>query len=123
MAPNLGADCCVFMLVEERTAMIAVVQEENIGELVERARGGELEAFNLLVGRYQDAVFGVAYSILGDFHEAQDVAQEVFIQAWRSLGALREAEKFSGWLYRIAQNRCKNVVTRSRRDTLPVEEI
>ena len=91
-------------------------------ELVERARQGDLVAFTALVERYQDAVYGTAYAMLGNVHDAQDVAQEVFIQVWRSIRNLRDAERFPGWIHRATRNRCNNVLTRSRHVTTPLEE-
>jgi len=55
-------------------------------------------AFGELVKIFQDAVYGVAYAIVGNFHDAQDIAQEAFIQAWRDLDSLKESAKFPNWL-------------------------
>ena len=84
-------------------------------DLVERAKHGDLEAFGLLVQQFQDAVYGTACAILGSFHDAQDVAQDVFIQAWSALGSLERAESFPGWLYRMTRNRCLDVLKQQRR--------
>ncbi|MDB5076833.1 MAG: DNA-directed polymerase subunit sigma [Chloroflexi bacterium] len=91
--------------------------------LVEQARRGDLRAFDRLVERYQDAMFGAAYAMLGNFHDAEDVAQQAFIQAWRELANLQEPARFPGWLYRITQNLARNKLTRETRDTAPIESV
>jgi RNA polymerase sigma factor (sigma-70 family) len=75
-------------------------------ELVQNAVQGDQEAFGTLVRRYSNAVYGIAYSMLGDFHLAQDVAQESFIKAWYKLDRLKEAEKFPAWVIAIARRTC-----------------
>jgi len=71
-----------------------------VRDLVRRAQQGDLNAFDRLVARYQDAVRGAAFGMLGDFDDAADIAQEVLLQAWRDLGDLREPASFPAWLYR-----------------------
>lgn len=90
-------------------------------DLAEKAKGGDLEAFGQLVERLQDAVYGTAYAILGNVHDAEDVAQEAFIQAWRDLSSLRSVDRFSGWLYRITRNRCVDFLRRPGRKTRPLD--
>ncbi len=74
------------------------------GQLVERARAGDREAFGDLVDRYRDMVYGLEYHLTGDFEAARDLAQEALIQAYLRLSQLREPAKFGGWLRRIALN-------------------
>ena len=81
------------------------------------ARAAEEEkgrAFGAIVRRYQDMAFAVAVSALGDFHAAEDAAQEAFVVAWRCLDQLREPRAFPGWLKRIVLSQCARV-TRGRR--------
>jgi RNA polymerase sigma-70 factor (ECF subfamily) len=63
---------------------------------------GDQDAYRELVGRYQGHVYGLAYSILGHWAEAQDVAQETFIRAYVNLGQLRDPGRFAAWLRRVA---------------------
>jgi len=65
-------------------------------------------AFDELVNRHKDRVFNLCYRFLGDYHEADDIAQEVFIKVFRSLIRFRFESTFSTWVYRIAVNTCKN---------------
>jgi RNA polymerase sigma-70 factor (ECF subfamily) len=85
-------------------------------ELVEAARQGSEEAFGELLARYRDAVFGVAFHRLGDFEEARDVVQEVFVKAYLGLGALRDPSAFARWLYRIADGTATDAARRPRHE-------
>lgn len=93
--------------------MVAQVDERI---LLAAARDGDLDAFEALVRRHQDAVYRVALRILGSEADAEDVVQETFIRAWRSLGRFRGESAFGTWLYRIATRRCLDLVA-SRRPT------
>jgi RNA polymerase sigma-70 factor (ECF subfamily) len=75
---------------------------------IERCRGGDLEAFDQLVLQHQQEVFAVALRMLGDRDEAQDVAQDVFVRAYRAIGAFRGEAKLSTWLVSITMNLCRN---------------
>jgi len=81
----------------------------NDRELIEATLAGCREAFGELVARYKDAVFGVAFHILGDFEAARDAAQESFIKAYVKLGALRQRDRFGPWLRRIAEGTARNL--------------
>ena len=76
--------------------------------LIANAQRGDLEAFDALVLRHQQEVFAVAMRMLGDRDEAQDVAQDAFIRAYRSIGAFRGDAKLSTWLISITMNLCRN---------------
>lgn len=82
--------------------------------LVAAARSGDLDAFELLVQRHQDRVTRVARRMLGDAAEAEDVAQEVFVQAWRTLADFRGESSFRTWLYRVTTNRCLSALAARR---------
>jgi len=93
------------------------------GELVRRTLAGERDAFAELVGRYRDAVFGLAYHYLGNFEEAQDAAQEAFVRAYLRLKQLRDAEKFGPWLRRIAASICADFLRRRGDRLVSAEEV
>lgn len=78
----------------------------SIGDLLARARSGDLKAFDELVGIYQDRVYALAYRLLGDYDDATDARQETFIRAWRNLKGFREGAEFSTWLHSITVNLC-----------------
>ncbi|MFQ6044658.1 MAG: RNA polymerase sigma factor [Candidatus Poribacteria bacterium] len=75
--------------------------------LVQQSLKGNQKAFETLVDRYQNAVYAVAWHHVHNFHDAQDIVQETFIDAYRHLSALTDGRKFSSWLRRIAANRAK----------------
>ena len=90
-------------------------QEED-QQLVERVQRGDKRAFDLLVLKYQHKILGLIVRFVRDPHEAQDVAQEAFIKAYRALANFRGDSQFYTWLYRIAINTAKNyLVARGRR--------
>lgn len=87
--------------------------------IVGRAKTGDAKAFEELFRRYKSFVWNVAYRMTYNFDQAEDVAQEVFVAAWRALPSFGGRSGFSTWLYRIAVNKTLNRV-RMRRD-LPFE--
>lgn len=90
--------------------------EESDRALVQRAQAGDLRAFDLLVIKYQHRLLSVISKFVKDSDEAQDVAQEAFIKAFKALDNFRGESAFYTWLYRIATNTAKNhLVARSRR--------
>ncbi len=84
------------------------------GALIERARKGDADAFDELARRRIDSVYRTALGILGNPADARDATQEALISAWRSLGSLRDAERFDAWLYRITINAARMVARRRR---------
>ena len=76
--------------------------------LIAQSQRGDLAAFDALVLRHQQEVFAVAMRMLGDRDEAQDVAQDAFVRAYRSIGAFRGEAKLSTWLVSITMNLCRN---------------
>ena len=84
---------------------------DSDSDLVARAREGDTGAFGRLV-RHQDAVYGLAYHQLGNFHDAQDVAQEAFVRAYLHLHQLQDASRFVGWLRSLTINLCRDWVRR-----------
>jgi RNA polymerase sigma-70 factor (ECF subfamily) len=83
-------------------------------ELVKTVQSGERAAFAELVRRYERAAIITAHSTLGDFHLAQDAAQEGFVAAYRMLGQLRDAASFGPWLLRVVRRRALRLKRRSR---------
>lgn len=89
------------------------------GDLVERARKGDEDAFGTLVERYMRASYAVAYSVTGRHEDAQDAAQESLLVALERLDKCRSPEKFGGWLLTIVRNRARNLV---RREVLRISD-
>lgn len=76
--------------------------------LIRRAQQGDTAAFELLMNRHAPFVYNLALRTVGDPQEAEDMAQETFIRAWRTLPQFRRQAQFTTWLYRIAVNLCYN---------------
>ena len=74
--------------------------------LVERAMGGDQDAFASLAADSVDACYRLAYRILRDPHRAQDASQQALLGAWRDLPTLRDPERFDAWLHRLVVNAC-----------------
>ena len=89
----------------ERGRKIPVEEEKN---WIESFLSGEKKAFDNIVMKYQDRVFNLCYRFLGDYEEAEECAQEVFIKVYNSLRKFKFRSSFSTWLYRITVNMCKN---------------
>ncbi len=93
-------------------------------ELVQRIKAGETDAFEALIKRHERMVFNLLYRMLGDYDDAAEVSQEVFLLAYRSIRRFRGESSFRTWLYRIAINQAKNrskAVSDLRRRTIPLE--
>jgi len=78
------------------------VTDSTDEQLVSLARSGDRDAYGALVARYQGHVYGLAYSLVGRWADAQDIAQETFIRAYLNLEQLREPARFPAWLRRVA---------------------
>lgn len=84
-------------------------------ELVARHLAGDPQAFRQIVERYQGMVCALAYSACGDVARSEDIAQDVFVAAWKQLPQLREPDKLRGWFGGIARNLAHNSLRRARR--------
>jgi RNA polymerase sigma-70 factor (ECF subfamily) len=92
-------------------------------QLVAKAQSGDECAFEQLVRAHQRYVFNLAYRVLGDRSEAEDVTQETFVRAWRGLPSFRAECRFTTWLYRIARNVCLNRLPRLEAELRQTEEL
>jgi RNA polymerase sigma-70 factor, ECF subfamily len=84
-------------------------------QLMLRVQHGDREAFETLVNRHKQPVMNLVYRILGDLREAEDIAQNVFVQVYKSAARYRVSAKFSTWLYTITRNLCLNEIRRRTR--------
>jgi len=92
----------------------------ELADLVRAAKGGDRQAFGQLVERYSRAIYAIALRRLRNHAEAQELGQEVFVQALRKIAQLREPECFGGWLRSIANRMAINRAVRSG-PTVPIE--
>ncbi len=98
------------------------MQEVSDGALAARARRGDKDAFGELVERHQTAVFNVCYRILGERREAEDLAQEAFLRAYRRLATFDEQRPFGPWVRKVAANLCLNHLQKQRPEAGAFEE-
>ena len=98
--------------------------DDSEANLVRRARGGDRDAFATLVDLHAVYVYNLALRLVDQPQEAEDLAQEAFIRAWRGLPRFRAEAQFRTWLYRIVTNLCYNRLPRLRAElaSLPPEE-
>jgi RNA polymerase sigma-70 factor (ECF subfamily) len=83
---------------------------------VERVRGGDRDAFALLVRRYQGRAYRLALRVLRDEEQARDAVQEALLKAYRSLGSFEGRSGFFTWLYRLVMNQCIDQIRRGKAD-------
>lgn len=91
-------------------------------ELLESFLGGSERAFDQLVRRHEDRIFGLALRMLGERSDALDATQDAFISAFRQARTFRGDSSFSTWLYRIAINACKDLIRKRGRWGAPTED-
>lgn len=89
-------------------------------ELIDQIRAGRVAAYRTLVDSYRDYVYTIAYRILGNREDAEEVAQDSFIKAFKGLNAFQGQAKFSTWIYRIAMN---TAISYKRKRKVAVETI
>ena len=82
--------------------------KENDVQLIHRTLSGDDEAFSILVEKYRRRVHALVWRRVGDFHFAEEVTQDTFLQVHRKLSTLRNPDQFAGWLYVIAGRLCQN---------------
>jgi RNA polymerase sigma-70 factor, ECF subfamily len=82
-------------------------------KVIERVLKGDTEAFNILVRQWEKPIYNFIFRMIGDRDEAMDLSQDCFMKAYRELRTLKDRDRFSSWLYRIAHNVC---ISRIRRD-------
>ncbi|HVV01942.1 MAG TPA: sigma-70 family RNA polymerase sigma factor [Verrucomicrobiae bacterium] len=90
-------------------------EQDPDAALMLRVKQGDMEAFAALVEKYKQPVINLVYRMLRDLAEAEDIAQNVFIQVHRSAPRYKVSSKFSTWLFTIARNLCLNEVRRRAR--------
>ena len=104
------------------------MEREDDVQLIQRTLSGNDTAFGILLQRHQKSVHALVWRKIGDFHTAEDITQDTFLQAYKKLSTLKNHDQFAGWLYVIADRLCidwsrkRRLTTQSLEDT-PVEEI
>jgi RNA polymerase sigma-70 factor, ECF subfamily len=97
-----------------------MASDENIASLLKSGR--RTDAFEALLTAYQDKVFRLSYSMLGDRMHAEDAAQESFLRIWKSIDRFRGDSSLSTWIFSITRNVCLTAISK-RRPSLPIEDV
>ncbi|HET7601043.1 MAG TPA: RNA polymerase sigma factor [Gemmatimonadales bacterium] len=101
--------------------------DDTDAALVARARAGDLPAFASLMARYRDRFGLYAFNMIGSREDAEEVLQDSFLRAYRSLADCRQPERFGAWLFRIVVNRCRTtrqrLIRERRLDGGPADEL
>ncbi len=99
-----------------------IFREVEDPDLIKKARRGAVEAYNLLVSRWEKRVFNYLLRLVRDREDALDLAQEVFLKAYQNLGKLEDAARFGPWLFRIAHNEAFSLLRKRRPEDDEVPE-
>ncbi|HYL44639.1 MAG TPA: RNA polymerase sigma factor [Ktedonobacteraceae bacterium] len=91
------------------------IQETPDGTLIKQALVGNQRAFETLVQRYNSSLFSFIYHFLGDYDQACDILQQVFLQLYLSLPSIRTEEPLKPWLFQVARNRCLDDIRQRKR--------
>ena len=86
-------------------------------KVIERILDGDPEAFNLLIREWERPIYNFIVRMIGDRNEAMDLSQDCFMKAYRELRTLKDRDRFSSWLYRIAHNACLSQIRRNHGKT------
>ncbi len=104
------------------TAIASTNVQLTDADLVMASRSGDRRAFGQIIRKYQTMVSGLIYAACGDLHRSEDVAQETFISAWKSLSGLRDASKLPGWLCQIARRRLADASRKASDKEIPFSQ-
>jgi RNA polymerase sigma-70 factor (ECF subfamily) len=94
-----------------------IFREVEDRDLISRARKGSLDAYNVLVSRWEKRVFNYLVKLVGNREDALDLTQDVFLKAHQGIRKLEDDGKFSSWLFRIAHNEAFSLLRKPRRES------
>jgi RNA polymerase sigma-70 factor (ECF subfamily) len=86
-------------------------------KVIDRVLDGDTEAFNILVRQWEKPIYNFILRMIADRDEAMDLSQDCFMKAYRELGTLKDRDRFSSWLYRIAHNTCLSRIRKNQGKT------
>jgi len=100
------------------TAAVSTHDPSEVAQLVDRAAGGNFEAFGQLYGIYLDRIYRYAFHQVRDRMTAEDITEEVFVKAWKAIKSCKgKGRTFSAWIYRIAHNHIINTLRNTQKFT------
>lgn len=85
-------------------------EDPNEARAIERVQSGDAAAYDYLVRKYLSRAVSIAYGVVRNAHDAEDLAQEAFVKAYRSIGRFRAGEPFGPWIFRIVTNSALDVL-------------
>jgi RNA polymerase sigma factor (sigma-70 family) len=91
------------------------VEEEIILNIIQKVKDGEIQAFNELITAYEKQVFNLAFRIIKNREDAEEIAQDSFVKAYKRIKSFKGNSKFSTWLYRITYNNSLNKISANKR--------
>lgn len=97
-----------------------IFREVEDRDLIAKARRGNVEAYNLLVSRWEKRIYNYLLRLVRDREDALDLSQDVFLKAYQNLGKLEDLGRFAPWLFRIAHNEAYSLLRRSRPDDVEI---
>ena len=92
-------------------------------KLIEKSINGDMKSFELLIDRYMQYAYNIAYRMMGNEEDAKDMSQEAMIKAYRNIKKFERKSQFSTWLYRIVMNTCKDELRKRKEETLSTDEL
>ena len=110
------------LVIDDAARLTRTQALEDDREAIEACQRGDREAFDRLVERYQRDIYRLCYRYVNNHFDASDMAQEVFLRAYKALAKFRGDSAFSTWLYRIAVNTCLNFRSSRRLPSEPLED-
>ena len=96
---------------------------EDDVQLIDRILSNDDEAFTALVRKHQKGVHALVWRKIGDFHYAEEITQDVFLQVYKKLATLKDLQQFSGWLYVITSRCCIGWLRKNKASIRPLETI
>jgi len=99
-----------------------IFREVEDRDLILKARRGSVDAFNLLVSRWEKRIYNYLLRLVRDREDAMDLSQDVFLKAYQNLPKLGDPARFAPWLFRIAHNEAYSLLRKPRADTEPPAE-
>jgi RNA polymerase sigma-70 factor (ECF subfamily) len=97
------------------------LRDMNIGEIVQRCKNGDYEAWNMIVDRYAKTVYNLALNFFNNREDAEDITQDIFLKVYNNIEKFREDKSFNSWLVKISTNYCIDHWRKSKRSARRVE--
>lgn len=99
------------------------MKDTNDQIYIEKTLAGDIQAFSVIVSRYQNKVFNIVFRIIGNREDAEDLTQEIFLKVYKSLEKFKKESKFSTWIYRIAYNMTLSELRRRKMNFFSIDII